>query len=180
MYFKKFQNLDENNANTSLISHMLLQSLQDADACITLSSDDDRGFVNKISILKHIGEVSQAKSLCKDALSHLPHSESLSQMSTSLENETDYNEAEEFEKMLNAAYNSAHHMHNCTKKSISPSPSMGDECMNCGLSWRKKKLLLCSACKSVSYCGKYAPHFLTLHIIQFLCCVPVRQRMSNC
>jgi hypothetical protein len=170
MYFLKFQQMVAQDRNANLTSHMLLLGLQDADTCISLQPREGGGYLGKISILRGISEVSQAKAICEEGLRRVPHSTDLARVAAAMADERDYDEGEELKKMLEVgirdqctvdrSHTSHSHSHSHPAGCACPEhiyvhnkekAKEKAECMHCGGS--PTKLLLCSACKTVSYCG---------------------------
>ena len=184
VYFAKFQQMIEKDSDANLISHVLQLALQDADACISLQPHAEGGYLSKVLILRHISEATQARDLCTEGLRRVPSSAELLRVTKELEGEGDYDEAAELKKMLEEAglWGQSSHAHShdhdhdhshpagcgCPEHAYATAASetgraggldKGIErecvCMHCGQPPAPtQKLLLCSACKSVSYCGE--------------------------
>lgn len=113
VYFEKFKISESSDANANLTSHFLLLALQDADTAITLCPDQDDGYLCKISILRSISEVIEAKTLCAEGLKRVPQSTALAAAASAMQGESDYDEAAEFRKILEAGLGHSHsHDHN--------------------------------------------------------------------
>lgn len=186
------------DSDATLISHMLLLALQDADACISLQPSEEGGYLSKAHILRHIGEVTQARALCQEGLRRVPTSVHLPRVAAAMEGESDYDEAAELKKMLEngirerSAHDNSHdhshsHGHGHPVDGVCPehaaaaaaaapktcNDALLNECMHCGQAPAPKlKLLLCSACKSVSYCGESFCSFIfcSVLLLLFLSC----------
>jgi hypothetical protein len=193
VFFEKFKKMVEKASNADLTSHILLESLRDADTCITLQPRSEGGYLSKINVLRNICEITQAKEICAEGLRLIPGSVKLSLVANVMTEERDYDEGEELKKILENGIREQHaanqktsrssHNHKHSHTYINDHDQCNDhrhaagcacpgqptattttrdtstnvpkptrpECMHCGRS--PAKLLLCSACKSVSYCG---------------------------
>mmetsp|Transcript_15833 Transcript_15833/g.26482 ORF Transcript_15833/g.26482 Transcript_15833/m.26482 type:complete len:296 (+) Transcript_15833:147-1034(+) len=112
VYFEKFNILESKDANANLTSHILLLALQDADTAISMCPDQEGGYLSKINILRSISEITEAKELCVEGLRRVPQSTALAAAAAAMQGETDYDEAAEFRKILEAGFgHSNNHSH---------------------------------------------------------------------